>query len=51
MTAVLPPFLPGDTQMDAFTLNTAARTVTIRHDLNRVLAANRSSTLVVPFAN
>lgn len=51
MTAVLPPFLPGDTQMDAFTLNTAARTVTIRHDLNRVLATNRSSVLVVPFAN
>jgi len=51
MTAVIPSFLPADTQMDGFTLDAAARTVVIRHDLNRLIASNRSSALVVPFAN
>jgi hypothetical protein len=51
LTAVIPPFLPTDTQMDAFTLNTTARTVVMRHDLNAVLAANRMSPLIMPFTN
>ncbi len=51
MTAVIPSFLPGDTQMDAFTMSTEARTVVMQHDLNAILAANRTSPLVVPFAN
>ncbi|MBL0937790.1 MAG: hypothetical protein IBJ03_02785 [Gemmatimonadaceae bacterium] len=51
MTAVIPSFLPPDSQMDGFTLNAAARTVVMRHDLNTILVANRTSPLVMPFAN
>jgi sortase (surface protein transpeptidase) len=48
---VIPPFLPTDTQMDAFTLNTTVRTVVMRHDLNAVLAAHRTSPFIMPFTN
>ena len=45
---VIPAFLPT-TEMDAYTLDAGARTVTILHDLNAVLAANKTSPLVLPF--
>lgn len=51
MTAVIPPFLPLDTRMDAFSMSTTARTVIMQHDVNTLLVANRASPLVVPFAN
>jgi hypothetical protein len=51
MSAVIPSFLPLDTRMDAFTLNTTARSVIVQHDVNALLVANRASPLVVPFAN
>ncbi len=51
LTAVIPSFLPGETGMDAFVMNTSARTVEIRHDLNAILVANRTSPLIMPFKN
>ncbi|WP_412061831.1 hypothetical protein [Rubrivirga sp. IMCC45206] len=45
---VIPAFLPT-TEMDAFTLDADAKTVTILHDLNAVLVANKTSPLVLPF--
>lgn len=49
LTAVIPSFLPDDTGMDAFVLDAAARTVEIRHDVNAILVANRTSPLIMPF--
>ncbi|MCU0647102.1 MAG: hypothetical protein MUF00_03865 [Gemmatimonadaceae bacterium] len=51
MTAIVPAFLPGNTGMDSFTLNATARTVEIRHDVNAILVANRTSSLIMPFKN
>lgn len=45
---VIPAFLPA-AEMDAFTLDADARTVTILHDLNAVLVENKASPLVLPF--
>ena len=44
--AVVPDFLPAS-EMDAFTVD--GNTVTILHDLNAVLVANKESPLVLPF--
>lgn len=45
---VVPSFLPAS-EMDAYTLDAAARRVTILHDLNAVLVANKESPFVLPF--
>ena len=45
---VIPSFLPAG-EMDAFTVDAANRQVTILHDLNAVLVANKASGLVLPF--
>lgn len=45
---VVPDFLPAS-EMDAFTIDADARTVTILHDLNQILVANKESPLVFPF--
>ena len=44
----VPDFLPAD-EMDAFVVDEDARTVTILHDLNRILVENKASDLVLPF--
>ncbi len=47
---VIPSFIePIRTQLDAFTFDAAAGTVTITNNLNRLLSENRGSDLVVPF--
>lgn len=51
MTAVVPAFLPTNLGMDSFTMNTTARTVEIRNDVNAILVANRTSPLIMPFKN
>ena len=45
---VIPSFLPA-AEMDAFTVDDDARQVTILHDLNAILVANKESPLVLPF--
>ena len=45
---IVPGFLPA-AEMDAFTVDAASREVTILHDLNAVLVANKASSLVLPF--
>jgi hypothetical protein len=35
--------------MDAFTYDATAKTVTIKHDMNRVLVQNKASVDVLPF--
>jgi tetratricopeptide (TPR) repeat protein len=45
---VVPAFLPAD-EMDAFTVDADAQTVTVLHDLNAVLVENKASPLVLPF--
>jgi len=47
-SGVVPDFLPAG-EMDAFTVDEEARTVTILHNLNRVLVENKASELVLPF--
>jgi tetratricopeptide (TPR) repeat protein len=44
----VPDFLPAG-EMDAFTVDEEARTITILHNLNRVLVENKASDLVLPF--
>lgn len=47
--AEIPSFIPTAFDMDAFTYDQNARTVVIKHDLNRILVQNKASTLVLPF--
>jgi tetratricopeptide (TPR) repeat protein len=42
-----PTFIPSD--MDAFTYSKAAKTVIIKHNMNKVLVANKTSPNVLPF--
>lgn len=48
-TAQIPEFIPLGQEMDAFTVDEATKTVTILHNMNRVIVKNRSSKAVVPF--
>lgn len=47
--AQIPDFIPLASEMNAFIYNEAARTVVIRHNMNRVVVQNRASPMVVPF--
>ena len=44
----LPPFIPTGFAMDNFTYDATARTVVIKHDMNRVLVQNKTSPFVLP---
>ncbi len=46
-SGLVPDFLPA-VEMDAFVVDEDARTVTILHDLNRILVENKASDLVLP---
>jgi tetratricopeptide (TPR) repeat protein len=46
---VIPAFIPAGFEMDAFTYDVAAKTVTMKHDMNRVLVQNKTSPDVLPF--
>ncbi len=48
-TAQIPAFLPPGEEIDAFTLDEDAGLVVIMHNLNSVIAANRTAPEVVPF--
>lgn len=48
--ATIPPFLePIKLELDAFTYDVAAKTVVIKHNLNRLLVQNKTSPFVLPF--
>lgn len=46
--ATIPPFIPGQLGMDDFEHDEAAGVVTILHDMNRVLVANKASAGILP---
>lgn len=45
---VVPDYIPPGTEMDAFTINAAANLVTVRHDMNFILADNKVSPFPIP---
>jgi hypothetical protein len=47
--AVIPAFLPKAFEMDGFTYDQTAKTVVIKHDVNRLLVQNKTSVDVLPF--
>nr|WP_320058231.1 hypothetical protein [uncultured Bacteroides sp.] len=50
-TAQIPSFIPLNQGMDAFDMDTNAKTVTIKYNMNKVIVSNKSSEYVVPFFN
>ncbi len=46
---LIPAFIPRNAEMNDFTTDAAAQTVVIRHNMNRVLVANKASGAVLPF--
>ena len=46
---VVPDFLPPGAEIDAFTLDADQKQATMLHNLNRILAQNRTSGFVLPF--
>lgn len=46
---VIPPFIPANGELDAFTVDETTRTVTILHNMNREIALNARTRYVVPF--
>ena len=48
-TAQIPAFLPPGEELDLFTLDEGANLVVIMHNLNTIIATNRTSSEVVPF--
>jgi len=46
---IIPSFIPKGFDMDGFTFDQAAKTVTIKVDMNRILVANKTSVDVLPF--
>uniref|UniRef100_UPI00404AB418 hypothetical protein n=1 Tax=Fulvivirga sp. TaxID=1931237 RepID=UPI00404AB418 len=49
LSGVVPSFIPGNSEMDAYSWNRTTDEVTILHNVNRILVQNKSSNLVVPF--
>lgn len=47
--AVIPPFIPLNQGMDDFTMDEAAKEVTITYNMNRIIVENKSSEYVAPF--
>ncbi len=47
--AVIPPFIPLNQGMDDFTMDEAAKEVTITYNMNRIIVENKSSECVAPF--
>ncbi len=45
---VVPDYIPPGTELDAFTINAAANLVTVRHDMNFILADNKVSPFPMP---
>lgn len=47
----MPPFVPQNGELDAFTIDEATHTVTILHNMNRAIVENARTAYVVPFEN
>ncbi|TJZ60005.1 tetratricopeptide repeat protein [Sphingobacterium olei] len=47
--AIIPSFIPLNRGLDDFTYDTASGVVTMKHDMNKVLVANKSSQYIMPF--
>ncbi|MDW8465428.1 MAG: hypothetical protein RML35_04350 [Chloroherpetonaceae bacterium] len=45
---VVPDYIPPGTELDAFTIDAAANLVTVRHDMNFILAQNKVSPFPIP---
>jgi tetratricopeptide (TPR) repeat protein len=48
-TAQIPEFIPKGKEMDTFVTDEEAKTVTIRHNMNKIIVKNRTSEYVIPF--
>lgn len=48
-TAQIPPFIPLNQDMDAFEMDKEAKTVTIKYNMNKIIATNKTSEYVAPF--
>ncbi|TYP92315.1 hypothetical protein BC792_11790 [Sphingobacterium allocomposti] len=51
INAIIPDFIPGNRGMDDFVYDKSSATVTMRHDMNKVLVQNKTSPYVMPFIN
>jgi tetratricopeptide (TPR) repeat protein len=49
--AQIPSFIPLEQGMDAFDMDEEAKTVVIKHNMNKVIVANKSTEYVIPFFN
>ncbi|WP_353184319.1 hypothetical protein [Parapedobacter lycopersici] len=49
--AVIPSFIPVNRELDDFTYDEQQGTVTIRHDMNKILVAHKSAPEIFPFNN
>ncbi len=49
--AQIPPFIPLNQDMDAFTIDNEAKTVVIKYNMNKVIVENKNSEYVAPFFN
>ena len=47
--AFIPTFVPQNYGLDEFTIDDAAKTVTIKHNMNRIIATNAKAKEVAPF--
>lgn len=47
--ALIPPFIPLNQDMDAFTMDDEAKTVVIKHDMNKTIVENKNTEYVAPF--
>lgn len=47
--AIIPSFIPLQQGMDEFTIDEGNKTVTITHNMNKIIVSNKSSEYVVPF--
>ncbi len=47
--AQIPPFIPLNQDMDAFTIDDKAKTVVIKHNMNNVIVDNKNTEYVAPF--
>lgn len=47
--ALIPPFIPSNQEMDAFTIDNEAKTVVIKYNMNNVIVDNKNTEYVAPF--
>lgn len=51
LVAQIPSFIPKNREMDDFSNNTSTGVVTMKHDMNKVLVANKKAKEIFPFIN